>query len=386
MNNHYLVVMRNSKLFNIDRYTGAANFCDRKAETAQLIDMFEQGRNGVLYSLRRLGKTGLLQHFHSKIKRNKKVVTVYLDIMATKSDVEFVNSLAQGTLQALEKKKKGVFKKALDTLANLRPSLSMDPYTQMPTLQLGITTAEEVKLSLNQLIELLAKQPYQFQIAIDEFQQIVKYKEGTTIDAAIRATFQTADNIHYIFSGSERHLLLKLFSLPDKPLYASLDMLNLDYIEAATYAKFIRKQFKKADTIITDRAIEDLLEWTNIHTFYTQYFCNKLEGKKHKKIDLFQVAEVKREILFQYEVIYINFKKLLSKNQWELLVAIAKEGQIIEYTARDFLVKYNLSQSSTKQALEALLDKSMIIDKLSLDKACYQVYDVFLWRWAERYG
>jgi hypothetical protein len=165
-----------------------------------------------------------------------------------------------------------------------------------------------------------------------------------------------------------------------------MELLHLDYIDRDVYKDFIVRQFKKVKTKITEDAVTEILEWSNGHTFYTQYVCNKLLSKSYKKIDMIAVEKVKEEILFQYEVVYVNFKKLLSKNQWQLLVAIAKEGSVTEYTSKDFLSKYRLSQSSTKQALEALMGKSMIIEHLTKDKSVYQVYDVFLWRWAEQYG
>lgn len=54
-----------SLLFSIDRYPGPDNFCDREIELERLSEMFKLKRNGVVYSYRRLGKTGLLQHFSS---------------------------------------------------------------------------------------------------------------------------------------------------------------------------------------------------------------------------------------------------------------------------------------------------------------------------------
>lgn len=263
--------------------------------------------------------------------------------------------------------------------------MTFDPITNMPNIQLDISTPAQIKLTLDALYKILSSQPYDFQIAIDEFQQINKYENGTVIDATLRSYFNTAPNIHYVFLGSERHLLLNLFQ-PDKPLFSSVEFIHLDYIPFESYFDFIQKQFAKADRIISDAAIKELLDWTNCHTFYTQYFCSKLIGTHNKKIDLAVIEDIKNEILFQYEVIYINYKKLLRKIQWKVLVAIAKEGEVIEYTSKDFLNKYKLSQSSVKQAVGALVKKDLLIEKLTTEKSRYLVYDVFLWRWAERHG
>jgi len=377
--------MELDKIFSIDRYGGPDNFCDRDAELARLIEMFELKRNGVLYSYRRLGKTGLIQHYHHKLDKRKKVITVYLDIMDTMTDQEFVNKLVAACLSAIEKKKKGFIKQTLEFFGQLKPSMSFDPITNMPNIQLEISTPAEIKLSLDALYNIMSSQSYNFQIAIDEFQQISKYEKGTVMDATLRSYFNKAPNIHYVFLGSERHLLLNLFQ-PDKPLFSSVEFIHLDYIPFKSYFEFIKNQFSKAKRTITDDAIKEVLDWTNCHTFYTQYFCSKLIGTNKNKITLAEVQDIKSEILFQYEVIYINYKKLLRKIQWKVLVAVAKEGEVIEYTSKDFLNKYKLSQSSVKQAVGTLVKKDLLIEILSAEKSRYQVYDVFLWRWAERYG
>lgn len=309
-----------------------------------------------------------------------------MDIMDTSSDEGFVKKFVTTCMAALEQKKKGQVKSALKLFAQLRPVVSLDPVNGMPTLQLDIQTQEQVRISMDAMIRHLAKQKYDIQIAIDEFQQIAKYEEGSNIAAVIRSHFQQAKNIHYLFLGSERHLLLDIFSTTESPLFGSMEMVHLDYISFEAYFEFIVKQFKKGKKSIEEAAVKEILQWTNQHTFYTQYFCNKLLGRKKRKLTILDVSQVKDEILYQYEVVYINFKKLLSRNQWKVLVAIAKEGEIEQYTSKDFLNKYKLSQSSTKQAVEALIDKSMLIEHLGQQSTILQVYDVFLWRWAERYG
>ncbi|MBQ7531281.1 MAG: hypothetical protein IJT12_06195 [Paludibacteraceae bacterium] len=54
--------MNNSNPFIVNGAIPAPYFCDRKAETQQLSGHIRNGRNVVLSSARRLGKTGLIQH------------------------------------------------------------------------------------------------------------------------------------------------------------------------------------------------------------------------------------------------------------------------------------------------------------------------------------
>ena len=58
-------------------------------------------------------------------------------------------------------------------------------------------------------------------VAIDEFQQIVRY-EDETIEAIIRTYVQRCTNAHFIFSGSQRHLMNEMFTSPARPFYPSV--------------------------------------------------------------------------------------------------------------------------------------------------------------------
>jgi AAA+ ATPase superfamily predicted ATPase len=49
--------------FIISAYKSPEYFCDRDVETAKLKEAVENGRNVLLYSLRRMGKTGLLKRY-----------------------------------------------------------------------------------------------------------------------------------------------------------------------------------------------------------------------------------------------------------------------------------------------------------------------------------
>lgn len=48
--------------FVVGKYISDEYFCDRKKETDFLIRQIRNGRNTALISLRRMGKTGLIQH------------------------------------------------------------------------------------------------------------------------------------------------------------------------------------------------------------------------------------------------------------------------------------------------------------------------------------
>lgn len=81
---------------------------------------------------------------------------------------------------------------------------------------------------------------------------------------------------------------------------------------------------------------------------------------------------------------YIQYRKLLSPVQWQLLIAIAKEEKVYQPQSGTFLQKYKIgTPANSKRALDALLEKEMIYREDDIYISWYQVYDVFLSRWLQ---
>ena len=130
------------------------------------------------------------------------------------------------------------------------------------------------------------------------------------------------------------------------------------------------------------KSIDEILEWTRLHTFYVQSFCHKVFIRTDKSVDAQLLAQVKEEIFEEDEPYFISYKNLLSDQQWNLLKAIAKEGEVSKINQKTFLNTYRLSASTVQRSIKALEEREMIVH----DNNAYRVYDVFLGRWlSEKY-
>lgn len=83
-------------------------------------------------------------------------------------------------------------------------------------------------------------------VDIDEFQQIEYYPEKN-MEAILRTYIQYCSNDNFIFSGSERHIISKMFSEKAHPFYNSADIMNLEVIPLDKYTEFCEKLFHKFD-------------------------------------------------------------------------------------------------------------------------------------------
>jgi hypothetical protein len=216
-------------------------------------------------------------------------------------------------------------------------------------------------------------------IAIDEFQQITEYPEPG-FEAFLRSKIQFLNNVNFIFSGSNRRIITAMFSDYNRPFYQSASSLYLDKIPNKSYAHFIKTQMEETDRSISEEIIQDGLLWTNTHTWFTQNYFNRIWGKGIKQIDNEVVNEVQNDIYAEKERDYIELRHLLPENQMNLLVAIAREDEVKQPTAKDFLTKYQLGSASTiNSALKALENKEMIY----FENDQYQLYEPFLKRFLQ---
>ena len=197
-------------------YVSPEYFCDRTQETEELIANLQNGRNTVLISPRRMGKTGLIKNaFHHLKEQESDAICLYIDIFATKNQHDFVQLLGTSIAQEVLSKERKAIKKLLEFFGSWRPVFSTDPMTGAPSVSISIEPAL-TEVSLKTVFDYLNRSKHQVYIALDEFQQIMSYPETGT-EALLRSYIQFAPNVHFVFSGSKRHLMSQIFYSPDRP-------------------------------------------------------------------------------------------------------------------------------------------------------------------------
>ncbi|MGW8317479.1 MAG: AAA family ATPase [Bacteroidales bacterium] len=366
--------------FPITSYKGPEYFCNREKETAQLREAVLNGRNMMLFSPRRMGKTGLIHHLFHTLK-NEKINPIYVDIFGTVDLNSFINKLANAVLAAAAVKKENLVQKAADLFGRLRPQISYNGLTGVPQVSLVLQNDAEKRATMGELFDILERQKNPVLLAIDEFQQISNYPEQQT-EQLLRSHIQHLNNTFFIFSGSQRHMLVPMFSDPKRPFYQSSSFLALDKLNVKEYKRFIQGHFEKNRQAIAEEQLAFILHWTESYTFYTQYLCNKVFSKRRTRITSDLISECISEIFAERETIFYNYRNLLSRHQYELLSAVAREGGVDEPTGQSFIKKYELSNASTvRKSLQALVEKEMIYSIPGEEKPVYKAYDVFLARW-----
>ncbi len=374
-----LVKLYNMNPFIIRGYHGNKYFCDRVNETRTIINAIQNGRDITLVSLRKMGKTGLLLHTFEKLKKEKSIETIYMDIYHTENLNGFINQLATALFR-LKKSFGERMKEFLNHFRYVRPVISIDQLNGMPSVTFQIADEKEARSTLDELFAILKERSKNtlVVIGIDEFQQISNYPE-LNVEALIRGMIQTLNNVRFIYSGSNKTLLARMFGDATRPFYQSTEMMFLVEINATVYETFIKALFTKNLREVDEGIITEILDWSRCHTWYVQYLCNKL-FETSQKVNQEILKKTRQEILNSLEPFYLEYRNLLTRHQWQLLKAIAHTNGSNMLTSGSFIRKYKLTNASTiKRGVDSLLDKEMIYKR----DDNFFVYDVFFSRWLE---
>lgn len=196
-----------------------------------LMDALRNGSNVTLMAPRRIGKTGLIHHVFERMKaEDKRVQCFYVDIFPTKTFSQMTQFVANAVLGKLDSPSKAIKRKLNNLMAALRPTMSLDPVSGMPSFSFTVMP-DQARDTLTQVFEYMKESEQECYLAIDEFQQVSRYSE-IGADAFIRSIIQFVPNVHLIFSGSQQHLLADMFMSPKHPFFNSSQIMTIKEIDA----------------------------------------------------------------------------------------------------------------------------------------------------------
>ena len=372
------IILRNP--FVYQGYVSPDYFCDRTVETEELIANLQNGRNTVLISNRRIGKTGLIKNvFYHLLHTEKNAICIYVDIMSTKNQHDFVQLLGSAIAQDVMSREQKAIKRLLTFFGSWRPLFSTDPLTGQPTVSVSIEP-KQAEMTIKTIFDYLKQSRREIYIAIDEFQQIDKYPETGT-EALLRSYIQFAPNVHFVFSGSKRHLMTQIFNSPDRPFYQSTVSMGLAPLHEEIYYAFASRFFEARKGCLSQKVFSELYQRLRGVTRSIQLVLNRLYETEKNVDSTEQVNEAVRHIVNRSSIQYEEMLAFLTDNQLSLLKAIAKEGYVESPQSSSFIRQYALpSSSSVKTALDLLLDKDMV----QRTEEGYVVSDYFLAIWLKR--
>lgn len=372
------MIINNPFLITSD-YITEAYFCDREMETKVLIDNILNGRNTVLISPRRMGKSGLIAHvFHSRAIKDS-YHTFSIDLYSASSLSEMVLFLGKAITDTLKSGGRKKMDSFISLVKSFQPGVMLDPISGQLKLDLSLGQIDRPKDSLEEIFSYLEQSDKPCIVAIDEFQQVAEFPETNVLEL-LRTYVQKCKNTQFIFSGSKRRMMEQLFNDPSEPLYMSCAQLYLDPIDKELYCHFACNQFKKAGKTLD----KDCFLWTydllEGHTWYVQRVMNELFAwTSAGEVAVRETAPVVVDYIVKANArAYEEQFSRLPAAQKQLLIAIAREGKAINVTSVAFVKRHTLKSPSTVQSsLRALYDKETV----TKDRDAYFITNRFFAFW-----
>ena len=248
-------------------------FCPRPELERQLKSYAETGQNVVIYGERRMGKTSLVRKAIGSM-RGKRLL--YIDLYFIRSLSDFCKRVMDGVMNV--KDKAPFIRRAVELVAHLRPTLSIDSRDGSPVLSVDERLAEKpesLQVAMG-AIEKLAKENG-LCVVFDEFQDILKVGENPWgILAEMRSTIQFQGDTPYFYLGSVRNDMLGIFTNPESPFFKSALPIEVGAIDSLSLGEFLQQRFKKGNRVAGPEVVAKVIEFARGVSGDVQELCDAL--------------------------------------------------------------------------------------------------------------
>jgi len=368
--------------FYYGQEVGEKYFTDREQEIKDLLSDLKRGQNVIIFSPRRYGKTSLLKRVFSILEKQG-ILLFYIDLYAATTKRKFIDIYARAVANGTRGKIQAVIDNLKIILPKLIPKVVIrSEGTTDFEFDYGrkIESLTPILDDLYESIEKYAKaKKKRAVVAFDEFQEILNL-EDEEVERTMRSAIQAHKNTTYVFMGSKRHLIEKLFEDSNRPFYKSGRLFPLQKISRDNFALFVKEKFLKSSINLTKKIIDQILDISECHPFYTQMLCSVIWDRFLSKKNIVgeDVVRATEELIAREAGIYFNIWDGLVAKQKLFLEALASEDGSENIFSQDFYRKYELGTPSNVQKIVKSLIKKGLIEK---ENGSLIISDIFFKQW-----
>ena len=346
--------------FKYGMVVSGKDFCGRKALLKQIGNHIISSQRVVVLGERRVGKTSTV---YEAVNQRKTLRLLYVDMLGIKS----VDGMCRRILKAIivQEQKTGWFEKIFKTLAHLRPSISVDPITSLPTVSFDRSIeleADSIPEVFNLIGSLGKKQ--KLVVVFDEFQDILNLANAHEALALLRGEIQFQGEISFIFVGSIRHKMEEIFTKHDSPFFKSAITLTVDSLPHKEFSKFLKSKFSQGDREVDDEVLSKAFQIAENIPGDIQQLCGAIweitAEKEMISVDKFKSA---MQLIFSREQkSYESYINLLTNIQLKVLTAVAKEGGKQVFSVAFMKPSGFTNPSTVRRAVNRLLQLNILFE------------------------
>lgn len=336
-------------------------FCNRTEERKQLKQSIENNQHTVLMAPRRYGKSSLI----TQVIQENNYIYFWIDFLSITTKEEVEEKISAGVkhlLFLLSNDLKKLQRQTMEKLKALSPELNLSAMGQSLTLHLSSNTALSIDAMLTELDAYAQKIGKKAVLVFDEFQQVSEIKDNHAVEALIRHAVERSQTITYLFSGSNRHILGKMFSQSSRPLYRLCRIMTLERIQEKEYIPFINKvallKWKKP---LSECFIKKILFLTECHPFYVNVLCHEIWMNDDIQEKEAWVQAIWESYVMQHKSIIMADIIPLPLNQKKIINELSQKPENEIYSA-SFSLQLKISTASIRRAIEALILKDLVFE------------------------
>ena len=345
--------------FHYGQIVRKADFCRRPELDRRLADNIKRGQNVYIQGERRTGKTSLICETIRKLKKHR---MIYVDLLEVKSSDDFLKRIVTAIIEM--EHTAGFMERIFQKLSHIRPVASVDPITGLPTFLLD-SSVELKPDSIPGVVDLISSYHSKAKpivVVLDEFEDILNLREAPQTLALLRSKVQFQTGIPYVFAGSVRNEMDRIFNDPDSAFFKSAVPVHVGPIDKDTFQKFIINKLGTGKRHVTADSLNTVFAICFDIPGDIQQLCSALwDTTSHG--DSISEERIPRalEQIFAHELKgYETTLKIVSKQQLKLLTAVARHGGKAPMSS-EFLKNSGITQaSSVQRALSRLLELRIV--------------------------
>lgn len=363
--------------FSIKVISDPDNFCDRSREIKKLIEYAGSSTNVLMFSPRRYGKTSLAKRVQS-ILREKKVITIYIDLFGLSSIDNIAGRIAKGIYQGIQSNN-SLLQKAIGTIKSFRPVIRPDEKGVSISVEAAgqnIFGVDLLDKTMEDLGNFIISNNKKINIVFDEFQEITVVG-GINVEGILRSHIQE-QNASFFFIGSRRRILLEMFNQKRRPFFQSAINFQIDSLPHDELVEFIYDKFEAGKRKCSKSLVETIVDIVSDHPYYSQklsLLIYDLAGRSVTKDDLMAGYN---SLLKNETYVFEAILQGLAPQQIAVIKAIARESSK-SILSGQYMKKHNLKSIG---GVQAALRKLSILDHIEKDTTgLWKIVDPVFAKW-----
>ncbi len=352
----------------------------RKHELHLIKELLLAGQSVVLIAPRRMGKTSLMIELLRQLQ-DEDYFTTHVDVFS----IANIPTLAKRIVESVFSNKKldQYFRQALTNIADIFKNISfkseIEDFSFILEFNAKAKSApfELLSDSLSMIDSYAIKHDKKILAAFDEFGDIKKL-DGEHIVKLFRSVIQMQQNSVFLFSGSYESVMNELFVSKQAPFYRMTRIIELGNISHKDFSPYIYNTLKSNSIIVDESRIEQILEFTDGHPYYTQLYVQQLiiSSKLNPENPLPTHSQIIEQIL-------VAEKSFLEKN-WEDISKKREDKIVLTHIAKNEKNLYSILDSKSiniARAIASLKTQGIIRNK----ESTLQFNDPLFKEWIRKY-